>query len=216
MRRRPTPTSSPRSCRAPGESDYERYLRTDELLALQKSAGRVGAPRRAPLPDRAPVVGALAQARVDRGRGGDAADRGARRSRGALRLLRPRERARSGTSIGVPRAPRADVAVGVPGGAARARARLRLRLARLPRDPARLAAALRRVRRAAPRARALAARGLHAGPRARGSLPARRGADRLGRAGRRLALPPREDGRRASSARTSSARRARRSSCSPG
>ena len=55
---------------------------------------------------------------------------------------------------GLPRASRADVAVGVPGGAARARPRLRLRLAGLPRDPPRVAAALRRVRR---RARASAA-----------------------------------------------------------
>ena len=77
-----------------GASDYERYLSTDELLALQKTAGRVGAPRRAALPDRPPVVGALAQARVERGRGGDG-HLGAARSHAALRLLR---RARSACS----------------------------------------------------------------------------------------------------------------------
>ena len=173
-------TSSRRSSPAPAASDYERYLRTDELLALQKGAGRVGASRRAALPDRAPVVGALAQARVGRGGGGDAPRRGARPRRGAAAAA-PRERALAYVER-LPRAPRADVAVGVPGGAARARPRLRLRLARLPRDPPRLAAALGRVRRAAPRARAVAPRGLHARPRARGSVPARRGADRLGRA----------------------------------
>ena len=64
----------------PGEggSDYERYLRTDELLALQKRPGRVGPPRRAALPDRAPVLRALAEARRRRGRRGDAPDRGGR------------------------------------------------------------------------------------------------------------------------------------------
>ena len=45
-------------------------------------------------------------------------------------------------------------------------------------------------------ARALAARGVHARARARRRVPARRGARRLGRADRHLALPPREDGRR--------------------
>ena len=113
---------------------------------------------------------------------------------GALRLLGRANRADALRRL-VPRAPRADVAVGVPGGAPRARPRLGLRLARVPRDPRGLARPLRRLRRAAPRARAVAARGLHPGPRARGSVPARRGADRLGRAGRHLALPAREDGR---------------------
>ena len=42
---------------------------------------RVGAPRRAALPDRAPVVGALAQARLERRRGRDRAPRRAARSR---------------------------------------------------------------------------------------------------------------------------------------
>ena len=38
----------------PGDAptDYERYLNTEELLALQKGPGGVGAPRRAPLPGR--------------------------------------------------------------------------------------------------------------------------------------------------------------------
>ena len=41
-----------------GGSDYERYLRTDALLRAAEERGRVGAPRRAALPDGAPVVGA--------------------------------------------------------------------------------------------------------------------------------------------------------------
>src|SRR4029077_13071907 len=87
---------------------YRRAARSPE------GAGRVGAPRRAPLPDRPPVVGALAQACVDGGGGGDAADRGAwPRRRAATAAAGERRRAPRRL---VPRAPRAHVAVGVPGG----------------------------------------------------------------------------------------------------
>ena len=67
----------------PGEggSDYERYLRTDALLRAAEGRRRVGAPRRAALPDGAPVVGALAEARVERGRGGGPARRRRRHRR---------------------------------------------------------------------------------------------------------------------------------------
>ena len=77
------PTSSPRSCPAPGESDYERYLRTDELLSLQKA------------PDEWVHRDELLFQTVHQsselwlkhawtgGRGGDAADRGARPRRRA-------------------------------------------------------------------------------------------------------------------------------------
>src|SRR3954454_7514367 len=100
-----------------------------------------------------------------RGRGGDALDRGARPRRSAA----PTAPCMRGGQIlrGLPRAPRADVAVGVPGGTARARPRLWLRLAGLPRDPARVAAVARRVRLRAARARAVARRPLRARARAR-------------------------------------------------
>ena len=63
-----------------------------------EGAGRVGAPRRAPLPGDAPVLGALAEARAERRRRGGAADRGGRppgrpspsRPRVALHPLRDR------------------------------------------------------------------------------------------------------------------------------
>ena len=58
-----------------GGSDYERYLRTDELLALQKTPEEWVAPRRAALPDRPPELRAVAEARLERGRGGGAAAR---------------------------------------------------------------------------------------------------------------------------------------------
>ena len=152
----------------------------------------MGASRRAAVPDRPSGVGAVAEARVRRGRGGDAPDRGARRRRRPaparagdrglkyvvgflehLERMSPWEYQEVRRALG---------------------SRLGLRLARLPPRQARLAAAARGVPRAAARAGAVAARGLHAGPRARGSLPARRAPDGLGRAGRHLALPAREDG----------------------
>ena len=46
-----------------GASDYERYLRTDELLSLQKTAGRIPAPRRDDLPGHPPGVRAAAERR---------------------------------------------------------------------------------------------------------------------------------------------------------
>ena len=99
----------------PGEggSDYERYLRTDELLALQKTRRRVDPPRRAALPDGAPDVGDLAEARVERGRGGDPAGRRPTISPRAIRLLR---RANDCLKIvtGGARHARAHLAVGVP------------------------------------------------------------------------------------------------------
>ena len=197
-----------------GGSDYERYLRTDELLALQKAADEwvhrdellfQTVHQSSELWLKHACVEVEEATRLIEAR--DVA--------AALRLL-CRANHVAAVRRRLPRASRADVAVGVPGGAPRARPRLRLRLARLPRDPPRLAAALGCVRRAAQGARPVAPRGLHAGPRARGSVPARRSAHRVGRAGRRLALPPLQGGRARSSARTSSARRARRSSCSPG
>ena len=59
----------------------------------------------------------------------------ARDTAAALRLLFRANHAMRYVDL-VPRAPRAHVAVGVPGGAPRARPRLRLRLARLPRRSA--------------------------------------------------------------------------------
>ena len=77
-------------------SDYERYLNTEGLLALQKGPGRVGAPRRAPLPGHAPVLRAVAQARRERRRRGDATDRGGRPS-GRSSPARARARSASAT-----------------------------------------------------------------------------------------------------------------------
>src|SRR5438093_6796323 len=92
--------------------------------------GGAGAPRRAPLPDGAPVLGALAEARLLRGRGCDGAP--------------PQERDGGGDSPPTPFGrgdedrdaatgpARAHVAVGVPVDPARPRPRQRVRLARLP------------------------------------------------------------------------------------
>ena len=51
-----------------GELDYEVYLRTRELLALQTPRERAGRPRRAAVPGDAPDAGAVAQVRGLRGR----------------------------------------------------------------------------------------------------------------------------------------------------
>ena len=133
----------------------------------------------------------------------------------ALRLLR-RANACAHVRRRLPRAPRADVAVGVPGGAPRARPRLGLRLAGLPRDPA---ASRRRSTTRSTRCGASAGCRCSRSTRTAASTricTSSPSADRVGRARRRLALPPLQGGRARSSARTSSARRERRSSCSPG
>src|SRR4051812_11861494 len=108
----------------------------------------MGASRRAALPDRAPVVRALAEARVDRGPGGDALARAAE-PRGCEPASSARLRFAAVRRL-VPRPPRADVSVGVPGSAARARPRVRLRLARIPGDPPRIAIVARGLPRSAP------------------------------------------------------------------
>ena len=195
-----TPTGAPNAdefepiLAGPGESDYERYLRTDELLSLQKGPDE-WVHRDELLFQTVHQSSELwlkhACAEVEE------ATRliETRDTAAALRLLFRANRAIALRHV-VPRAPRAHVAVGVPGGAPRARARLRLRLARLPQHP-RVSPGLWGAFDTLRRERGLTLLEVYtAGPRARGSVPARRGADRLGRAGRRLALPPREDGRR--------------------
>ena len=105
-----------------GASDYERYLRTDELLALQKG------------PDEWVHRDELLFQTVHQSSElwlkhawteVEEATRliEARDLAGALRLLRRANHADPLRHL-VPRAPRADVAVGVPGGAPRARPRL--------------------------------------------------------------------------------------------
>ena len=153
-----------------GGSDYERYLRTDELLALQKTRRRVDPPRRAALPVGAPDVRDLAQARVERDRGGGAARRGRTTSPAATAPAAPRERLLQARHVGARHA-RAHVAVGVHRGAQGARPRQRLRLARLQGAAARREAARRGVPRGARARRAVAGRGLHARPRVRGPVP---------------------------------------------
>src|SRR5205823_623586 len=147
-----------------------------------------GAPRRAPLPDRAPVIRAVAETGRDRGR-----DRG---------RPPPRARDRSGPAAAPAREPlppihhgparhaRADVALGVPDDPQGARPRERLRLAWLPRRSPRLARARRGLPRPAARGRPFDRRPLRARPGVRRPLPARRGPDRMGRAGDGVALPP--------------------------
>ena len=135
----------------PGGSDYERYLRTDELLSLQKGPDE-WAHRDELLFQVVHQSSELwlkhAWVEVEEAtRLIEARDLG-----GAIRLLR-RACACVQLRRRLPRPPGADVAVGVPGGAARARPRLRVRLARLPRGAARVAAAPGGVPRAAPRAR---------------------------------------------------------------
>ena len=53
---------SPRMARPP-LTDYEKYIRTEELLALQKGADNAQLPRRAAVPDRAPGRRAVDEAR---------------------------------------------------------------------------------------------------------------------------------------------------------
>src|SRR5919204_593109 len=153
-----------------------------------EDAGGAGPPRRAPLPDRPPVVRALAEARRDRGRDRDRAPARARDpARAAAAAARgpvPPVHHRTARHAG------ADVALGVPDDPQGARAREWLRLARLPRRAAGLARPRRGLPRAPPRGRRLDRRPVRARPRVRGPLPARGGADRVGRASDGLALPP--------------------------
>ena len=74
----------------PGEggSDYERYLRTDELLALQKGADEWVHRDELLFQTVHQIVRALAEARVERGRGGGAARSRADDIPAANRLLR--------------------------------------------------------------------------------------------------------------------------------
>ena len=171
-----------------------------------------GASRRAPLPDRAPVVGALAQARVLRGRDGDRGAARAQPGRGDP-FAPPRERLPEDRDAAARHA-RAHVAVGVPDDPAHPRPRQRVRLAGLPQHPPCVAVARRGVRRTATRGRAFARRALRARSRVRGAVPGRRGADRVGRARLASGASVTTRSSRASSATRSSARRARRSSCS--
>ena len=193
-------------------SDYERYLNTDELLALQKGRGRVGAPRRAPLPGHAPVLRALAEARWN-----DAGEAVRLIEEGDLRGRPPPAR----PLVALPplrrraaRHARAHVAVGVPGDPQGARPRLRLRLAGLERAAARLPAPRPGVPRVPPRGRALArgrstsrvasTRSCTSSPRRSSSSTSRRSTGACGTT----------RWSRASSATRSSGRRGRRSSCS--
>ena len=174
----------------PGDapSDYERYIRTDELLALQKGAGRVGAPRRAPVPGRPPVVGALAEARHERRRGGGAARRGGRRRGG--RAPAPAPAPLPAVRHRPARHARGAVALGVPGDPQGARSRQRVRLARLA-DAARRAAAARAgVPRPPPRGGALARGALRPPSRPRRAVPPRRVDDRARRVVPDVAHPP--------------------------
>ena len=152
--RRRSQTSSRRSSPGPAASDYERYLRTDELLALQKGPDEWAhrdellfqtVHQSSELWLKHAWVEVEEATRLDRGarpRGRELVCCGARPR--ALKIRR-----------GLPRASRADVAVGVPGGPAGARSWLGLRLAGLPRDPPRLAAAATTRSRASRRERGL-------------------------------------------------------------
>ena len=143
-----------RSCPGPGASDYERYLRTDELLALQKTPEEMEHRDELLFQTVHQSSELWLKLAVLRDRGGDRAHRRGRPRAGRaaarpgqpLRHLHDRRAAHA----------RAPVALGVPRGAARARPRQRLRLARLAAAAAPRAAALEGVHGAAraPRPRA--------------------------------------------------------------
>src|SRR5205085_103797 len=118
-----------------------------------EDAGGDGPSRRTALPDRPPVVGALAEARLLRGRNGDAASalKGDRAGAAAVaaRQRRTRDRDTGARHAGT------HIAVGVPDYSQDPGPRQRLRFTRLPRGAARLAVARRCVRRAAARARSV-------------------------------------------------------------
>ena len=169
-------------------SDYERYLRTDELLALQKTADEWV--HRDELlfqsvHQTSEIWLKLAWNEIEEA----ARLVGEDDIPAALRLLR---RANDCFKLVTLRArhARAHVAVGVHGGAQGARPRQRLRLARLQGAAPRREAARRAVPRRARARRAVARRGLHAGARARGPLQPRRAADRARRARDGLARAP--------------------------
>ncbi len=139
--------SKPILCRPGSDRTTSATCAPTSCSRCRRPTRRVDPSRRAALPDGAPVVGAVAEARVERGRGGDAARRRRRRARGAASAA-ARERLLEARHGGARHA-RAHVAVGVHDGAQGARARQRLRLARLPRDPPCDAAARPGVRRGA-------------------------------------------------------------------
>ena len=139
----PRPRTSRSRC-SPGTapSDYERYLNTGGAARPAKRARRVGAPRRAAVPGRAPVLRAVAQARHARGRGGDRAHR-CGRCREALSAACGGRRSACATSPNQLDMLEQMSPVGVPDDPGGARARLRLRLTRVQ-EPARSAARSRR------------------------------------------------------------------------
>ena len=198
-----------------GASDYERYLRTDELLALQKRPEE-RAHRDELLFQTVHQSSELWLKLAAEELEAAVEHLAARELAAALRLLRrasplPAVRDRAAGHA------RADVAVGVPGDQARARPRQRLRLARLaraaPLGPRARAGAARDSPRAGPRPR-LGVRRRAA--RARGALPARGGARSSSTSGRRRGASATTRSSRASSATRSSGRRARPSRCSAG
>src|SRR5207253_8099766 len=135
-----------------------------------ETAGGDEPPGRAPLHDRPPDLGALAEARGLRGRRGGR--RGPRRG-GALPAARG---ARPPVRDELTRHARADEPVGVPRGPHAARTRFGIRLARVARAPPARAGAVAPLRTRARRARRR--RAVRPRTRARAPLPARRGADR--------------------------------------
>ena len=154
----------------PGEggSDYERYLRTDELLALQKDADEWV--HRDELLFQTVHQSSELWLKLAWNEVEEAARLVARRRhRRGEPAAAPRERLPEARHRGARHA-RAHVAVGVHRGAQGARPRQRLRLARLPRDPPRREAARRGVPRRARACGPVARRGLHARPRVRGAL----------------------------------------------
>ena len=171
-------------------TDYERYLRTDELLSLQKTSDGGRAPRRAPVPGRPPVVGAVAEAglhssssRRRRSLAGDGVAPGDP-------APPPRQRLHGAHHRAAPHA-RAHVAGRLRRRPHRARARRGVRLARLPPGASR---SLPRSARRSTRCCSVAASTLldvyQRRLRARRPLPARRTDDDLGRARHPLAVPP--------------------------
>ena len=145
----------------PGASDYERYLRTDELLALQKPPEEmVHRDERLfqTMHQSSELWLKLACFEIDEaivliGEGE------IRRAPAAARARQPLHRDRDRGAAHA----RAPVALGVPRGADGAGARQRLRLAGIPEPAFDRSTALERVRGSARRERPHPARGLHAG-----------------------------------------------------
>ena len=195
-----------------GASDYERYLRTDELLSLQKTEEeRVHHDELLfqTVHQSSELWLKFATTEVDKA----AAAPRAGRARARHQAAAPRG---AGDAIRhhPDRDAQPDGPVGVPADPRRARARIGVRLARVPPRAEGHPARVQGVRPPARGRRPGANGPVSPRPRARGPLPGRRAADRMGRAHLGVALSPLLDRRAGARRGDRSVRRARRCRCS--